>query len=193
MPANLRERRLERAAAAAARRLEPRIARILAAPLIRKRLHNRALVAWQATRDPLILCRGNINRSPFAELVARHRGKSSAISAGFYPAEDRPVPDRSIALATRYDVDLSYHRSRFAHPSLVDAATAIFIFDLDNLARLAVRHPRALRRTHLIGSLAATDTVVIDDPHGRSDAVLEQAFRNIATAIADADAQPGPA
>ena len=79
-----------RALIAAGRRLEAPIDRLVRWGPIRGRLHTAAVRAWQATDAPLILCYGNINRSPFA------------------------------------------------------AAVAIFIFDLDNLVRVALTRPEAI-------------------------------------------------
>jgi protein-tyrosine phosphatase len=155
--------------------------------LLRERLQRRALHAWRSTDAPLILCYGNINRSPFAAAIARRRPASRAVSAGFYRPARRPSPEATAALAARYGVDLSEHRSIEVDPAMLDAAGAIFVFDLQNLVRLAARRPRALARAHLIGSLGDHGEVLIPDPHGRGEDVLERTFAQIASAIEQAD------
>lgn len=155
--------------------------------LLRGRLRRRALRAWRSTDAPLILCYGNINRSPFAAALARRRPGSRAVAAGFYRPGGRPAPEPTVALGARYGVDLSQHRSVEVDAAVLDDADAIFVFDLDNLARLAARRPRALARTHLLGSLGDGREVLIPDPHGHGSAALERAFARIAEAIGQAD------
>jgi protein-tyrosine-phosphatase len=153
-------------------------------------LRRRARRAWRATDAPLILCYGNVNRSAFAAGLARSRGRAGARSAGFYPQEGRLSPDATIACAGRYGVDLSDHRSRRATPRDLADAPAIFVFDLGNLARVAMLDPRALIRTHLVGSLDDDPCVLIADPHGRGQAVLEDTLARIARAVEHAEEAP---
>ena len=151
--------------------------------LIHKPLRRRARDAWRSTDAPLILCYGNINRSAFAAGLARSRGRTGARSAGFYPQEGRPSPKATIACARRYGVDLTDHRSRRVTDGDLAAARAIFVFDLRNLAQVAALAPRALVRTHLLGALDSDPGVLIGDPHGRGEAVLEDTLARITRAV----------
>ncbi len=187
MPPAKRRLTLERVLGALARRGEPLLARLLAIGPIRRSLHRRALRAWRATDEPLIVCAGNINRSPFAAHLASQRSGSRARSAGFHPEAGRPSPQLTVAAAQARGVDLAAHRSAVLDHAAVSSASAIFIFDLENLARLAAREPRALPRTHLLGMLADERGVVIADPHGRDRAFLEGVLTQIETAIRRAD------
>jgi protein-tyrosine phosphatase len=130
---------------------------------------------------------GNINRSPFAAELARRRPESLARSAGLYPAPGRPSPPPTVAAARAYGVDLQAHRSSTLDAAKVARAPAIFIFDLENLARLGVRHPLALWRAHFVGALADAGTVLITDPHGHEQLVLERVLSEIAGAVERAD------
>ncbi len=178
---------LERGVARLARALSGPARSILSLAQVRSRLHDRALSAWRATDAPLILCHGNINRSAFAEALARRRPGSHAASGGFYPQPGRTSPERTVALAERYGVDLRPHRSAEVSGEELAAAPAIFVFDLENVARVAARRPGALARTHLLGALSARGDVIIEDPHGRGEEVLEQVLSRIAEAIAAGD------
>ncbi|MGA2454737.1 MAG: protein tyrosine phosphatase [Solirubrobacteraceae bacterium] len=177
----------ERVVGGLARRGEPLAARVLDLGAIRRALHRRALRAWQASEAPLIVCAGNINRSAFAEQLARRRPESRASSAGFYPEAGRPSPPLTVAAAAARGVDLGAHRSRTIDDAIVAGADAIFVFDVQNLARLAVRWPRALRRTHLLGALADRGAVVIADPHGYDRAGLDAVLTQIAHAVERAE------
>jgi len=182
---------LERVLGAVARRGESPAGRLLRIAPVRCALHRRAVRAWRATDEPLIVCFGNINRSPFAAQLARRRAGSRARSGGFYPQAGRCSPPGTVAGARAYEVDLSAHRSVVVDDAALARAPAIFVFDLQNLASVAARWPRALRRTHLVGALAEEGSLLIADPHGRGTLVLEQVLAQIATAIEHADRGDG--
>jgi low molecular weight protein-tyrosine phosphatase len=182
------KRTLERVLFVATRRLDRPIEAVLKRPRVRARLQRRARRAWRATATPLIPCYGNINRSAFAAALARERGREGARSAGFYPVPDRPAPDTTVACAAAYGVELSSHRSARVTRDDTSRATAIFVFDLENLARVAALDPRALARTHFVGALDDDQHVLIADPHGHGKQVLARTLARIAQAIEHADA-----
>jgi protein-tyrosine phosphatase len=173
----------ERAAVALARLLEPAIERILRIGWIRRRLRRRALAAWNASSEPLILCYGNINRSSFAAALARARTSSEPRSSGFFPTPGRPASAQAIEQARQYGLDLSGHRSTLVTAEQLHRAEAIFLFDLEHLARLACTEPRALRRAHLLGALPADGPVIITDPHGAGAQAMRDAFARISEVI----------
>jgi protein-tyrosine-phosphatase len=175
--------RVKRLLVAAARRLERPAGSVLGRSRVRLWLHGRAVRAWRGTDAPLILCYGNINRSAFAAALAVQRGRAGAHGAGFYPEEGRSVPGTTIAGARRYGVDLAGHRSRLVTRADLEGARAIFVFDLQNLVQVAALAPSALARTHLVGSLGEAPCVLIADPHGRGEAVLESTLARVAAAV----------
>ena len=178
---------ITRALKAAARATEPTIGRLLSIPLIRSALRRRAERAWQSTAAPLFVCFGNINRSPFAAQLARRLAPTSrATSAGFYPAAGRPTPEATVQAAQARRVDLTAHRSSLLSQELLDAAQAIFVFDLQNLLELTLTRPRALRRTHLLGALTSSEPIFIPDPHGRDKATLEAVLDQIERSLTNA-------
>jgi protein-tyrosine-phosphatase len=75
--------------------------------------------------------------------------------------------------------------------AMVADASAIFVFDLENVAHLVARWPRALHRTHLLGLLADSGPVIVIDPHGRDRLVLESVLTQITSAIECADLARG--
>jgi len=178
---------VERLAVGGARRLERPAGAVLRRARVRSILQRRALRAWHSTDAPLILCYGNINRSAFATALARRSGRLRASGGGFYPREGRRAPGPTIACAATYGVDLTGHRSRCVTSDDLAGAPAIFVFDLENVARLAVRRPLALARTHLLGALDGDPQVLIADPHGRPVAALERTVARIARAVQRAE------
>ncbi|HEY1833850.1 MAG TPA: hypothetical protein VGG08_05385 [Solirubrobacteraceae bacterium] len=179
-PAAPPESPLERVLAGVARRVSGPVERLLCVGWLRRRLAQRAVKAWAASDRPLILCYGNINRSPFAAELARARTGKSPPSAGLFPMDGRGSPEATVEQARQYGVDLAGHRSRVAGRAELAGAEAIFVFDLENLARIAAQAPGALRHTHLLALLGSDEAVAfIEDPHGRPRNVLERAFAQI--------------
>ncbi|HEV3046459.1 MAG TPA: hypothetical protein VGY13_03770 [Solirubrobacteraceae bacterium] len=173
----------ERALVALARALTPLAAALLCVPAVRRRLRARALAAWSAEQAPLVVCYGNINRSPFAAELLRARTGRPVRSTGLYRAPGRPSPAASVACARALGVDLSGHRSSVLELRGAERGQALFVFDLENVARIAWRWPPALRRVRLLGALAEDGELIVPDPHGRGREALEQAFARIAEIV----------
>ena len=150
---------------------------------LRRLLRRRALRAWNSGQPLLILCYGNVNRSPYVERLAQRRPGASATSAGFFPAADRPAAERTVAYGAAHGVDLGAHRSRMVTNEQLRTAPAIFVFDAENVLMALTRAPSSIRRMHLVGALAARGPALIEDPHGRELAVLERTLSAITVAV----------
>ena len=73
----------------------------------------------------LVLCYGNVNRSPLCAAVLRERGYSTARSAGFYKAGQRAAKKTRELAANEYELDLSQHRSSLCTHEMVHWADFI--------------------------------------------------------------------
>ncbi|HEX7114476.1 MAG TPA: low molecular weight phosphatase family protein [Steroidobacter sp.] len=89
-------------------------------------------------RKILVICYGNIYRSPFvAELLkARLGGSVEVRSAGFHAVAGRPSPERHVRIAQDYGVRLEHHRSSIASPDDLAWADLIVLMDRHNWAAL---------------------------------------------------------
>jgi len=129
-----------------------------AAALARARLVHLAAGAPHrlGARHVLVLCDGNICRSPFVEHLLSARlaaapGTGVAVeSAGLRAALGHPAPPLARAAAARHGVDLSPHRSQPVTPALVAGADLILVMDLDQRARLVAAHPGAAEKVVLM-------------------------------------------
>ena len=88
----------------------------------------------------LMVCLGNICRSPLAEGILTHKTKSlnievdSAGTAGYHVGQ---LPDsRSIEIAKKYNIDLSKQRARQFNRLDFDRFDIIYAMDVNNYAHL---------------------------------------------------------
>lgn len=139
------------------------------------------------SRRVLVLCLGNICRSPFAALLLQRelqatRPDIEVASAGFIPREGRPSPPTAIGQAAAFGVDLSHHRSRFADDDAVTAAHALLIFDGNNLAELDRRGLPTDSRVVFLGDFGEP-MGDIEDPYGGTAAVFQTTYARIVQAV----------
>ena len=106
----------------------------------------RKLTAWALARRPaprtvLVVCHGNICRSPYAAAVARRLFPPDVVveSAGFI-GPDRPSPPEALAVAAERGLDLTPHRSRSLTPDALRAADVVVVMDADQRRRIVREH-----------------------------------------------------
>lgn len=136
--------------------------------------HQRAvqrLGALRGVRHVLVVCHGNICRSPFAAERLAGRVEPLGIdvrSAGFL-GQGRPSPREALVAAAEYGVDLRDHRSRLVVPSLLGPADLIVVMDGGQWSTLRFDFGCAGARIVLLGDLdpAAAHSRAIADPWDR--------------------------
>ncbi|TMJ12954.1 MAG: hypothetical protein E6G94_12655 [Alphaproteobacteria bacterium] len=136
-------------------------------------------------RDVIMLCHGNICRSPFAE--ERLRAKAAAaglpmkiVSAGTIEMEGRPSPEAAVSAARTFGADLERHRSRYLDPAAAESAAAVVVFDernVDELARVGAPGANVIRLADLTGERE------IGDPYGQAEDGFAATYRTIDRAL----------
>jgi len=159
--------------------------RYLRSPVMRRRLERRARDAMGRARTVLFVCKGNVCRSPFAAHVARRcfPPTTTFLSAGSIPRGGRSAPATAVALAARWAVDLSAHRSVVVTEDLVRRADVIVVFDYHNYREIAAAYGFARDRIHFVGALYRDGPLFIKDPWEKDAASFEKTYRQIATAL----------
>lgn len=86
----------------------------------------------------LMVCLGNICRSPLAEGILQHKANQLGLpwvvdsaGTGHWHAGERPDP-RSIAVARKYGIDISGQRARQFQPHDFERFDRIFVMDTQN-------------------------------------------------------------
>jgi protein-tyrosine-phosphatase len=140
-----------------------------------------ARFAASPVRRVLVVCYGNIYRSPlFAELI-RAGGKQLEIrSAGFHPRAGRESPPEYVAMVAGQGVSLEAHRSALASPADVAWADTIVCMDRHNWNALDLLGADSAK---IIWAGALTEgDVEIPDPYGRPVPEVEAIIRRIEAA-----------
>lgn len=151
--------------------------------------HNpdRLTSALRSARAILIVCQGNIIRSPFAaRLVAQalsDRGRVAVKSAGLGAVPGRPPHPTAAQIATTRSVDLTGHAASSLAPDIVRSSDVIFVMDVPQLIAMRERFPEAWDRTFLLTCLAADAPLEIGDPVDGDESRFQSCFDHISRAV----------
>jgi len=165
------------------------------------RFRRRAAWAEIARRPPpdalLVVCHGNICRSPFAAAVLRSRLAGTGIrveSAGFF-GPGRASPATAVEAARQRRQDLRTHRARLLTPELVRTMDLIAVMDLGQRRAVCERFGRNPRDVFLLGDFDPLPirTRAVRDPVERPLAVFDEVYERLercSMALADAISAP---
>ena len=166
------------------------VLRVAGRPLARWRWrhHHRVVMrhvrtAAKGPRRILILCYGNICRSPFAELALRRRDPSLEISsAGFHPVPGRSAPLHVAHAARDFGVSLEGWSSRRLDQQQIASADLVLVMDVSNLERLAREFPSALSKSTQIGFFTPGGGD-IEDPYEMDPVATRRVLQSLDRAI----------
>lgn len=142
----------------------------------------------------LMVCLGNICRSPLAEGIMRSKLPNdfyidSAGTGGWHAGE---LPDkRSIAIAKKYGIDLTNQRARQFHKNDFEAFDCIYVMDMSNYKNVLALAPneRAKAKVKLIlNEIFPNENVEVPDPYYGGEDGFEQVYQmldNACTRVAE--------
>lgn len=145
------------------------------------RLENHVRPAFDGVERLVFVCLGNINRSAFAEQVARELG-AVACSIGLSTTTGAPAYRKAVETAPYFALDLSAHRA-------TDMRDYSFR-ETDLLLAMEIRHAQKLvsagipkSSIALLGHWASPHRIHLHDPHTLSDAYFRTCFTLIRSAV----------
>lgn len=143
-----------------------------------KLLHMKSLLS---PRFILVLCEGNLCRSPIAEgLLRAGLGLSIRVeSAGLAAREGMPPHPEAVRLLAEHGIDIRGHRSRSLTPAMALEADLILVMDEGQKAWCGARVPATRGRIHLLGCWLPAGSQEIADPFGREPEAFMTAFKLI--------------
>ena len=143
--------------------------------------------ALKTGKQILVVCHGNIIRSPFAAfLLARELGRQgqvTIVSAGLEATPGRPAHPTALATAASHHIDLRPHAASRLDLELVAKSDVIFVMEIEHLVSMRRRFPEARSKTFLLSCLAPETPLEIRDPFGGDESLFRACYDHITCAV----------
>lgn len=125
----------------------------------------------------LVVCEGNICRSPMAQgLLAHALPGSQVLSAGLGAMVGWPADEAALRLMHERGIDISAHRAQQITSPLCLNSDLVLVMDTDQKQRVESRYPQARGRVFRLGEYTRQD---IPDPYRMGEAAFSQALAMI--------------
>jgi len=112
----------------------------------------------------MIVCIGNICRSPIAEVLLKHyQPQLNVFSSGLGALVGKPADPKSIDLMSAKEIDLTKHCAQQINSVLVSASDLILTMEQKHVDAIQAKFPEARGKVHLIGKWS--DDQEIPDPY----------------------------
>ena len=126
----------------------------------------------------LVVCMGNICRSPMAEGLLRarfgRRPRFQVSSAGVSALDGYPADPEAVALMQARGIDISTHRARQLTPELVATHDLVLVMERGHEAAVLSIAPAGRGKVHTIGKFGNFD---VPDPYRQPREAFEEALR----------------
>jgi len=131
----------------------------------------------------LVICQGNLCRSPFAEQLLQKKLRDAGVyaevfSRGLQNIGNQPVPDLAQRIANEFDVDLSNHRSALVLKEDLQQAALVLVMSARQRKFIGEISPMSIGKVFLLSHPNGGDTVT--DPIGQSDDFFRDVYSEIA-------------
>ena len=132
-------------------------------------------------KNILIVCVGNICRSPMAEHLLQYKIKKQGMgtrvsSAGLGALIDQGADEYAIEVMSEHGIDGTTHRARQLDHEIVKRNELILVMEHWQKKEIESLYPYARGRVHLLGKWA---DVEISDPYKKSKDAFVHAFEKI--------------
>ncbi len=138
-------------------------------------------------RSILVVCEGNICRSPIAEGLLRDALAPGirVASAGLAAREGNPPEPEAVRLMAGRNLDISGHRSRQLTRAMALSADLILVMDQAQVTMCCAVVPVVQGRVFLLGHWRRPGPMTIVDPYQRGPEAFQAAFEAIDQCVSD--------
>lgn len=133
----------------------------------------------------LVVCTGNICRSPVAAALLRARLPSLAIeSAGLGALVGQGIEPTARELAEKQGLDVGSHRARQVTQEMIQWADLVLVMSEKQRLAIAEIHPASMGKVFLLGQWSGENGTAkeIPDPYRKSREVFEYVHRQLVQA-----------
>ena len=147
----------------------------------RHRAIQRRLSSTRCPRKMLVVCHGNVCRSPYLQAVLQRALPDVAVDSAGFMGSDRPVPPVSVALCAQRGLDLSGYRSRPLTHASVASADLVIVMDSGQGRQIERLFPHNRAPVVVAGDLDPRFEAcrAIPDPWSLSSDVFESSFNRL--------------
>ncbi len=134
----------------------------------------------------LVICTGNICRSPLAEALLRHKLSARGTqvsSAGTGALVGYPADPLSVEVAADHGLDLSAHRAQQVSLSQLGAVDLVLTLDQTHSDWLNAKYPQMRGRVHKL--MRWSENADVADPYRLPKAAFEAAWTDIERGVDD--------
>lgn len=132
----------------------------------------------------LLLCKGNICRSPMAEVMLRERLRRDDVhieSAGLAAMRGAPIDPRAQNALLAHGLSASSHVGRQADRMVLQRADLVLAMEQRQVAAVLAQCPILRGRVALLSHWNGAED--IDDPYGRDQRVFDETYERLHACI----------
>ncbi len=150
--------------------------------------HAPHLKALSTINDIVVVCLGNICRSPMAEatltkaLNATANSHIKVVSAGLNALVGYPPCDTSQRLMLDRGLDISNYRALQLNDNLIHEADLILVMEMEQKKRIELQNPTARGKVYRLGEWSNFE---VPDPIGQSDKFFKDVLLLIDKGVSD--------
>lgn len=149
-----------------------------------RRLRGEPALPGPAPTRVLVVCHGNLCRSPYAAArLARRAPALEVRSGGLGAGGGDPADATARRVAAARGLSLEAHRTEVLDAEQVEWAELILAMEGRHVAAIARRWPGAEARTRVLGHFLPAPPYQIADPWGRPEACFHETFERIDRAL----------
>jgi len=130
----------------------------------------------------LVVCTGNLCRSPFGEHVLRRKLEHAGVyaevfSRGLQDVGSQPVPQTAQLVAAEFGVDLAAHRSAQLSPQDIQRAALAWVMTTRQRKHIGQLNPTGIGKVFLLSQ--PIDDSDVADPVGQPADVFREVYSEI--------------
>ncbi len=145
---------------------------------------------WGEVRLPdsvqsvLFVCRGNICRSPLAEvyfqsLVQKESRQMTVRSAGLDTTPGKPAHAKAQAVALQHRLSLDAHATTMVHKELLDQSDLIIVMEISQKRDMHRLYPNTKGKVVLLGRFDSVGPLEIADPYSGTSEDFYSCFQQV--------------